>query len=221
VVSLLFTADGQHLISGGTNTTALTWDLTRLTRRTDWQSVLPAGQSVPAHTARLQPQALNALWTDLADKDAGRAFDAVRKLIGSPEQAVMLIKERVKPATPADPKRLAQLLADLESDRFQVRGKAQAELEGLGELAESALRWALTQDPPLDLRQRAKRLLRMLSVPTAGQMRDLRAVELLELIGSSDTRQVLQTLAGGVAGSRLTREATSALQRLTKRAATP
>ena len=31
VVSLLFSPDGKRLFSGGTDTTALTWDLTRLT----------------------------------------------------------------------------------------------------------------------------------------------------------------------------------------------
>jgi RNA polymerase sigma factor (sigma-70 family) len=211
VVTLLFTPDGRHLISGGTNTTALTWDLAS---RTDWKSV-------PAHAARLQPQVLGALWADLGDKDTSRAWGATCKLIASPKQAVTLIKERVKPATAADPKRLAQLLVELESDHYRVRAKAEAELEGLGDLAESALRKALAQDPPVDLHQRLKRLLHALSVPTGGKMRGLRAVELLELIGNSDARQELQTLAGGVAHARLTREAASTLQRLTRRVTTP
>jgi hypothetical protein len=52
-------------------------------------------------------------------------------------------------------------------------------------------------------------------------MRDLRAVEVLELIGNSEARRVLQTLAWGVQGNRLTREAVSALQRLSRRAIAP
>ena len=64
------------------------------------------------------------------------------------------------------------------------------------------------------------RLLDKHSVPTAGPRRDLRAVELLELIGSAEARRVLQTVAGGMPGARLTREARSALQRLAQQAAT-
>jgi RNA polymerase sigma factor (sigma-70 family) len=203
-VSLLFTPDGKHLISGGTDTTALTWDLTRLTR----------GEPGPA--ARLEPPTLGALWADLASKDATAAFDALRKLGASPNQAVALIKDRVRPASPPDPKRLAQLLADLGSDRFELRRQAESELQGLNELAEPALRKALADDPPLDLRKRLERLRDRLSgtLPSAEQMRELRATELLELIGNAEARQVLQTLAGGVRGARLTREASSSLQRL-------
>jgi hypothetical protein len=212
VVSLLFSSDGKHLFSGGSDTTALTWDLSRLTgtRR---------GSRDAAST--LQPQALDALWTDLAGKDATRGFDAVRKLSASPDQAVTMVQERVRPASSPDPKRLAQLLADLEKGRVELRRQAESELEGLGDLAEPALRKALDGEPPLVLRKRVERLLDKLFVPTPGQVRDLRAVELLELIGRSDARQVLRSLAGGVPTTRLTREANDALQRLTKQAVTP
>jgi RNA polymerase sigma factor (sigma-70 family) len=212
VVSLLFSPDGQRLFSGGSDTTALTWDLTKLTG---------ARRGSPDAAPKLQPQALDALWTDLAGKDATRAFDAIRKLSASPDQAVTLIQERVRPASSPDPKRLAQLIADLENGRVELRRQAESELEGLGDLAEPALRNALDGEPPLVLRKRVERLLDKLFVPTPGQMRDLRAVELLELIGRSDARQVLRALAGGIPSTRLTREAKSALQRLTKQAVTP
>src|SRR5262249_33167882 len=135
VVSLLFTPGGKHLISGGTDTTALTWNLTRLPRP---ESAL---------TAKLQPRPLDALWTDLAGKDAGRAFDAIRKLSASPDQTIALVKERVRPASQPNLKRLSQLLTNLESDGFEVRRQAESELEGLAELAEPALRQALADDP--------------------------------------------------------------------------
>jgi RNA polymerase sigma factor (sigma-70 family) len=206
VVSLLFAPDGKHLFSGGTDTIALTWDLSRLI------------SSEPAPVAELPARALDALWTDLAGRDATAAFDAIRKLSASPSQAVALLKDRVRPATPADPKRLALLLGDLDSDRFEVRRQAQSDLEGLGELAEPALRKALAGDPSLEMRQRVERLLDNLSgrAPPAGQLRELRTVELLELMGSSDARHLLQALAGGAPEARLTREARSAVRRLTR-----
>jgi WD40 repeat protein len=211
VVNLLFTRDSKQLISAGTDTTALTWDLT--------------GLSSPkfAPGAKLPSRTLDALWTDLADANAAKAFDAIRRLSASGDQAIELIKKRVRPASPPDPKRLTQLLADMEKDRFSVRRKAESELEALGDLAEPALRKALGQNPPLEMHTRLVRLLDKLArhVHTPELLRDLRSVELLELIGSARARDVLQSLAGGVPSAGLSREADKALQRLTKQSPTP
>jgi RNA polymerase sigma factor (sigma-70 family) len=212
VVSLLFSPDGKRLFSGGSDTTALTWDLTRLTG---------ARRASPDPAPKLQSKDLNALWTDLASKDASRAFDALRKLSTSSDQAITLIQEHVRPAAAPDSKRVAQLLADLDNGWVELRRQAETELEGLGDLAEPALCTALLGDLSLVLRQRVERLLDKLVTPTARQIRNLRAVELLELIGSSDARRVLLSLADGVPGTRLTRVARGAVQRLTKQAATP
>jgi hypothetical protein len=217
VASLLFAPDGRHLFSGSTDTTALAWDLTRLTRGTDLQSVLPQ----PAPASRLEPGTLGALWTDLAGKDAVQAFDTLRRLSTSPDQAVAMLRERLRPATPVEPQRLVQLLADLDSDRFERRRQAESQLRALGERAEPALRRALAEEPPLGLRQRLERLLHQRFVPAAEDLRELRAVELLELIGSPDARLLLQALAGGGRSAPVTREARSALRRLTKPAGTP
>jgi hypothetical protein len=209
VVSLLFAPDGKHLFSGSTDTTARAWDLTRLTQPQQTRGI------------RLQPEALDALWADLGGKDPLRAFDALRKLSASPDQAVKFIKDHLYPETPADAHRLTRLVADLGSDRVEVRRLAESDLGGLGDRAEPALRQALDGHPPLELRQRVERLLDKLLVPTAGQMRELRAVELLEWVGTTEARLLLRTLAGGVPGTRLTREAASAVRRLTQQAATP
>jgi WD40 repeat protein len=208
VVSLLFSADGKHLFSGSCDTTVLSWNLTRLT------------EGKRGRAARLPGKVLEALWTDLAEQDAARAFAAIRLLCASPEQAVSLLKERLRPATPADPGRLARLLSELQSDRFESRRQAIAELKELGELAEPALRQALSGDPSLSLRQRLDRLLNFVGkAPAPEKLRELRAVEVLEWIGNPDARQVLESLAGGAATARLTRQASSAIQRLSQRQA--
>jgi RNA polymerase sigma factor (sigma-70 family) len=205
VVSLVFTPDGTRLVSGSADTTALTWDVSRALRAAPGQA-LAAG-------------ALDGLWADLAGKDAAKAFEALRKLAGSPAQAAALVKERVRPAAPADARRVAAMIADLESDEFTVRQKAEAGLEALGDLAEPELRQALEGGPGLDLRQRVERLLRRLSgqAASADLLRDLRAVELLEMAGGADARRVLDELSRGAPGARLTREAKAAAGRLAKR----
>src|SRR5262249_28356077 len=160
VVSLLFSPDGRHLLSGSSDTTVLSWDLSRLTRPR------------PAGAARLPARALEALWADLASQDAARAFAAIGQLCSCPGQALPLIAARGRGAEAAAPGRLAGLLADLQGARLERRRQAQRELEGLGELAGPALRRALADEPPLELRQRLGRLLALSAkAPPAGQLR--------------------------------------------------
>jgi RNA polymerase sigma factor (sigma-70 family) len=202
VVSLLFSPNGNRLLSGSTDTTVLTWDLTRLI------------SAAPARAEGLSSETLESLWSALGDSDAVRAFAALRDLAACPEAAVALIKDRVRQAIAADGNRLTQLVAELQSDRFECRRQAQAELEALGELAEPALRQALAEDPPLEVRQRLERLLaRPATTLPARQLRELRAVELLEWIGSPAARKVLDDLAGGTATAPLTRLASRAAHR--------
>jgi RNA polymerase sigma factor (sigma-70 family) len=208
VVSLLFSPNGKHLFSGGTDTTVLSWDLTRR---------IPAERAA----APLPARTLDGLWTDLAGQGAVRAFEALRKLSASPDQAIALIKERLHPAIPPDRDRVAQLLAGLASGRFDVRRQAEGELEGLGRLAEPALRRALADDPTLDQRLRLEGLLAKLAAPAAAEMLAIRAVELLELLGGAEARQVLRTLAEGEPTARLTGEAARAVRRLTHRGVKP
>src|SRR5262249_62135238 len=106
--SPFFPPAGNPLSPGSPDPPARAWDLPRLT------------QPQPARAVRLQPQALDELWADLGGKGALRAFDALRKLSASPDQAVKLIQDRSSPAMPADADPLAPLLADLGSDRLPL-----------------------------------------------------------------------------------------------------
>jgi WD40 repeat protein len=201
--SLAFAPDGKTLASGSADTSVLLWDVTGrpATRRTDAVTV---GQ----------------LWADLADKNASKAFDAVGLLIATPDQAVPMLKDKLKPApAPAEREQVARLIADLDSERFETRQKATEELKQLGERAEPGLREALKDKLSLEARKRVEDLLesvRMLST-TPERLRELRAVEVLEHIGTPEARQVLQTLAKGAPTARLTREARQSLQRIAKR----
>jgi hypothetical protein len=52
----------------------------------------------------------------------------------------------------------------------------------------------------------------------ANRLRMLRAVEVLEHLDTPESRRLLQSLAGGASDARLTQEAKSALDRLTRQA---
>jgi hypothetical protein len=80
------------------------------------------------------------------------------------------------------------------------------------------LRTALKTDLSAEQRRRIEEALATLTdVPQAHALRDLRAVEVLERMGSAEAKSLLEMLANGAPEARLTREAEAALQRLARR----
>jgi RNA polymerase sigma factor (sigma-70 family) len=204
--SLAFSPDGKTLASASADTTVLLWDV--------------SGRSAADRTDPLSAKELQGIWDDLAGKDAAKAFDAIGLLSTAAEQAVPMLKGKLKPApVPAERQQVARLIAELDSDQFEARRKAAEELRRLGERAEPGLRKALDSKLPLESRKRVEELLEGLRKVAASpeRLRELRAVETLEHIGTPDARQVLQTLAEGAPEARLTREARAALDRLSRR----
>src|SRR5262249_55315026 len=133
--------------------------------------------------------------------------------------AVPFLKERLRPAEPADPERIRQLIADLDSQQFAAREAASKELTSLGAEAEPALRAALKGSPSAEHRRRVEAILAVLGsrrVPSPEVPRRLRALQVLEQIGSTEARQHLETLARGAPAAIETREAGAALGRLTR-----
>jgi RNA polymerase sigma factor (sigma-70 family) len=209
VLSLTFAADGRRLVSGDEDTTALVWDL--------------AG-SLEASRKPLLPKELDAGWTDLASDDAARAYQALRRLIADPVQAVPHLAKHVQPAVVPDEKRLARLIANLDSDRFEIRNDAVKALQQLGEAAIPACRQALAGRPSAEVRGRLEALIARQSsggqVPGPERLRTLRALEVLELAGTPKAVRVLEELAKGGEGFQLTSEANASLSRLAARSRT-
>jgi RNA polymerase sigma factor (sigma-70 family) len=202
VGSVAFAPDGGRLVSAGDDTTALVWDLTG--RHDAQPPTLAAGE-------------LETCWTDLAG-DGTRAWQAMRKLTAGPQLAVAFLREHLHPVAAADEKTVARLVADLDAEQFAVRERATAELEKLGEAAGADMRKALDAGPSTETRRRLTALLDQVENGqwnlSRERLRALRAVEVLERIGSAETRRVLARLAVGAAGARLTREANESLRRL-------
>jgi len=101
-----------------------------------------------------------------------------------------------------------------------VRNRAFQELSRLGELAGPELQAALAKTEALEPRQRIEGLLKRLEGPLQERekIRNVRAIEVLEEIGTPQAKSVLETLAKGAAAARETEEAKASLERLNARA---
>ena len=159
---------------------------------------------------KLTPERLSALWDDLAEADAGKAYRAGWRLASDPEASVALLRKRLRPAE-VDAEAVAKVLAVLDSNDFDEREAASRQLAAFGELAGPAVRKALEAKPSLEASRRLVELADKLDGPVAipEQARALRFVEVLEHVGSAEARWLLDDLAKGVP-ARLTRDAKSA-----------
>jgi hypothetical protein len=197
---LAFSPDGKRLVCGLSNSTLLVWDV--------------AAEQKAGKSALLDADGVAKAWADLAG-DARKGFAARGALAFSPEKTLPVLKKNLKPAQPADSRLLRRLLGDLDSDTFETREKARKELEELGDRAAGALQAALKNKPSLEAHRRIEALLKRLRPPItdAVTLRSLRAIAVLEDIGTTEARTTLQALAKGAAAARVTREAKAALER--------
>jgi hypothetical protein len=203
IESLAFAPDGKTLASGSEDTTVLLWDLSGRTE---------------APRAAPKAKELDALWEDLAGA-APRAYRAMRRLLAAPPaETAALLKEHLLEAAAAD-RRIARWIADLDHDTFEVREKASAELARRGKDAEPRLRAVLRGEPSPEVRLRVEGLLLQLSrmnTLAPEELATIRALEVLETMGTPESRRVLEALARAGEGG-LAREARASLDRLDKR----
>jgi hypothetical protein len=200
VTALAFARDSNTLASGSADTTVLVWDV---------KDVAAGARS------RLTKLDADARWTDLKGEDAARAFDAIHDFAAAPKQAVEHIEKYLRLES-IDTERIEQLIVDLDSEVYAVRKRAGTELERLGESALPLLRHALENDPTPEARKRIEEILKKLDHlrPIGETLRSLRAIEVLETIGTAEAKAVLHNLAKSKVETAVTLSAQAALERL-------
>jgi RNA polymerase sigma factor (sigma-70 family) len=196
---LALTPDGKYLAGGLTDGSIVVWKMD-----------LPA-----AKPSRLSAKEFESLWAELKNTDAAKAWRAVWRLADSPDDALPLLRGRLKAVPPTAAEITGPLLADLASDVFAKRNAASSRLKELGIYAESALREHLQTNPSLEARQRIEAILKAIGETplslTPEEFRDIRAVAVLARIPSPTAREILESLAKGVSSAPLTLAAKAAL----------
>jgi hypothetical protein len=200
---------------------------------------------------------LESLWSDLASPDEAKATRAALALAASKE-AIPFLKEHLKPVK-ADPKRLAQLFAQLDSEEFAKREEANAELDYFGKFIKADLEKAATDKASAEVKKRIQEMLERIAAEAAGPaaapaltgrsvsvsnnngkitiivdgkplnltppappaprmtwVRAVRAAAVLEHVGTTEARKVLERMADGESEAPPTRAAKEALERLKK-----
>jgi hypothetical protein len=168
-----------------------------------------------AGSLRELPTNSTQLLEDLSGKDALRADLAVWRLAADRPRAISLLRKHLRPPPTLNPKRLAQLIKDLDHDEYTKRERASRELAQAIESAAPTLRRVGAANPSLEVRLRIDQLLEALDRPTTAERRlRLRALSLLEEMGGPDAKALVERLAQGGLPAR---EAAAVLNRLDRR----
>lgn len=198
--SIAFSPDGKQFATGMDKGIVL------------WKTPTLAPENI-----NLTNKQLTALWSDLSSLEMPKMERAVNRMAAGGPQCASFLQAKLIVKVP-DPALVCRLIGDLDSSSFSTRDQASKQLASFSDLAESALKKALTEKPSLEKRRRLDALLAKLPTWPTIPLQQWRALGVLERMASPEARKVLETLAAGPP-CRLTEEAKGALSRVKKRLA--
>ncbi len=198
---LLTTPDSRYLVVTSSTRLGHVWDL---------------------HTPIVDPNSIftnrSAAWDALALREADKPHAAIAWLAARPAESMPFLAERVKAPEKPTAQQVAEWINQLNADAFRDREAAEAKLRGAVRDFAKTLEDAATTTTSPEVRTRLRKLLAAKDrwLPSPEERRMLRAIEVLERIGTPVARDVLKKLAAGPAEAWVTTDATAALERLAK-----
>jgi len=207
VVTTEFTPDGRRLLTSSCDTTILSWDMTR-----------PEWRSRPL-SSNLSDADLATHWNRLRNATAEEAYRSKWALVGDPKKTVEFLRARLPSTTPISAEQIKTWVADLDANQFSAREKAQRQLHDHFDQTEGQLRRDLAKTTSAEVRNRINHIFNanLAAIPGPNMLRDLRANEVLEQIGSPEARDLLRRLANQPVATRTSRDAAESLKRLEAR----
>ncbi len=146
-----------------------------------------------------------AAWAALGGDGAEAGFRAARLFALHPDDGAAELTRRFAERKSPTAEAVAALVTQLDDRDYSTRERATKELRELGFAAFPALKKALTDNPPEELRARAERLLAATTSPDV--RRAERAVEAMQLAGTEAAKKVIAEWAKGPADDALTKAA--------------
>jgi hypothetical protein len=203
---LAFRPDDKALATGHADSTILVWD------------VIGLGNQSTARPA-LSERQLHSLWDALTSPDAGQAGRAIWSLAADPHRAAPFLLSKLRGLLATEPQRIPKLVSALDSANYKARVAAEKQLIGHAKLAVPSLNEALDRSASLEVRRRIELILAKREAPfqVPDVLRMLRALEVLEHIGSPEARRALDEVARQETEPYFRAEARAAAERLAKR----
>jgi len=157
---------------------------------------------------------LENLWQTLGGPDTCLAYRSLWSLLSVPNQSVPFVRSRLSPVRSLDEGSVERLINQLDDADFQRRLQARKKIRSFGELAFPLLRRRLKENLPVEVSEQIRRILES-SVPVdEDTRRSLRAIQILEYIGTREASKVLETVSKGAGSSPITTAALEGLARL-------
>jgi WD40 repeat protein len=152
-------------------------------------------------------------WDGIVGDNEFRKVHEIARLRPHADKAVALARQKVQPVPDLFRRRAEDLVENLASP--DIRDKVMENLHLMAHEFEPLLESARTKAPEGDVRNRLTAVLaKMKETPPPEKLTAVvRAVEVLGQLGTPEARKVLEELAAGAAGAKVTEEAAAALKR--------
>jgi hypothetical protein len=174
----------------------------------------PDRRSRPLPSTRLLNADLIKLWSQLRDGTVAEAYKAKWTLVADPDATTAFLGGKFVAVKRVEPEKIRIWITDLDSPKFAARESAEKNLLTSFHQTEAELRQAHDKATG-EARRRLGRILEteLGAVPSPNVLREMRAVEVLDQIGTKAALDVVRELTLGKVHFRVAREAGATLSR--------
>jgi hypothetical protein len=176
---------------------------------------LPRRLSSPSNNTRFT---LSEAWERLsADTEQIEVLKAMADLIEHP-RSMEYFREKLQPIREVNPKELEPSIQRLDHARFTIREQASRQLEAMGPVVLPRLRTIRDQSQSVEQIRLLDRIIKRLTSTTVTpeQLRQMRAISILEQLNTDESRLLLKRISEGAVGQPLTEDGRLAWNRLKK-----